>query len=401
MMHKTTTPEVSIVIPIYNAESMLSDCLNSVLSQHFKSMEILCINDGSKDNSGNILEEYARRDSRVHVIHQENQGAYATRNISLDLIQGRYVLFLDCDDELDSTYVEKLVYRAEAENADITITGWDYLSGPYRSPDVTRWNLRSWKTAPKGSGFPMSYGYLWMKLYRKAFLDRHKLRFREEFYSKADVIFHWRSMSLAERVSVVPEPLYHYRVHENSITGTIGKRFIQVIDVMEAIKHDLIELKDPRGLLPGWYTFALSFIYGAYQQLAPEYRPEMRDALRSFLDRLDDDERRVITEPGRLPQHVRYFYLSLESPRAAFRYGTLYRWRKGVSRSVRNAVLPAPLRRKLLGFVRSQSYNLSRSSADELRDSVRELNESLNRLAAENYRLRQRLSPRSDNDDED
>ena len=383
-------PLVSIVMPVFNVEDILRECLDSVLAQTFTDFELICIDDGSRDASGDILDAYAASDQRMRVVHQDNRGQYPTRNVGLKLIRGKYMLSVDCDDVVSPEFVERLVHRAETDDADITLVGWDYLSGPYRSPDVRRWNLRKWQRGDyDAGGFPMAFGYVWMKLYRADFLRRHDLQFREEFYSKADVIFHWKTMSLAEQVSVVPEPLYHYRVHANSVTGTIGPRFIQVIHVMEAIREDLQALGDPKGLLPAWYPFALGFIRGAYFQLAPEHRPAMEEELRAFLNRLGGEGRAILRRPGSVSRDVRYFYRALESPRSAFWFGTLYGWRKAFAQALRRVLLPRPVRRRLLTLARAQSYNLSSSSIHDLRDSVDDLNETVDRLAAENYRLRQ------------
>jgi glycosyltransferase involved in cell wall biosynthesis len=382
-------PEVSVVIPVYNAETTLAQCLDSVLRQTFADIEVICINDGSTDRSGAIIDEYAARDPRILVRHQENIGQHRSRNVALGLVRGRYMLSVDCDDVVDPHLVERVYYRAEAEAADITLLGWDYLAGPYAPPDLATWNLREWTARP--TGFPLGFGYVWMKLYRKEFIDRHSLRFNEKFYTKADLIFHWKSMSLAERVCVVPEPLYHYRVHGNSITGTIGNRFVQVIGVMEAIRAELTDIGDPKGLLRLWLCFALTFLHGVYQQTAHQHRPEMRTALQGFVSHLDPAEQRAFREPGSLPIHIRYFYLSLESPAAAFRYGTLFRARGVVMSGIRAVLLPAVLKQRLIEFVRKQSYTLSRSGTTELRNTVLELNDLVNRLAADNHRLRARV----------
>lgn len=383
--------EVSVVIPVYNSEKTLAACLDSVIAQTFADVEVICINDGSTDGSGAIIDDYAARDPRILVRHQENIGQHPSRNVALGLVRGRYMLSVDCDDAIAPHLVERAYYRAEAEAADITLLGWDYLTGPYAPPDLATWNLRDWTARSPATGFPLGFGYVWMKLYRKEFLDRHSLRFNEEFYTKADLIFHWKSMSLAERICVVPEPLYHYRVHGNSITGTIGNRFVQVIGVMEAIRAELGNIGDPKGLLRLWPHFALTFLHGTYQQTAHQHRTEMRAALWRFVSHLDPAEQRAFREPGQLPRHMRNFYLSLESPAAAFRYGTLFQARGALMAGIRAVLLPVGLKRRLLEFVRKRSYTLSRSSTAELRDTILELNDLVNRLAADNHRLRARV----------
>jgi glycosyltransferase involved in cell wall biosynthesis len=385
-------PEVSVVIPVYNAEATLGPCLDSVLQQTFSDIEVICINDGSTDRSGAIIDEYAARDPRIRVRHQENIGQHPSRNAALALVRGRYMLSVDCDDVIEPNLVERVYYRAEAEAADITLLGWDYLTGPYKPPDLLTWNLREWAARSRAAGFPLGFGYVWMKLYRKEFLDCHNLRFNEEFYTKADLIFHWKSMSLAERVCVVPEALYHYRVHGNSITGTIGKRFVQVIGVMETIRAELAGIGDPKGLLRLWPCFALAFLHSAYQQTAPQHQPEMRQALQRFVSDLDPAGQRALREPGQLPRHIRYFYLSLESPAAEFRYGTLFRLRGAVMSGIKAVLLPAGLKQRLMEFVKKRSYTLSGSGTSELRATVLDLNDLVNRLAADNHRLRARVT---------
>ena len=110
-------PKVSIIIPVYKVEKYLPDCLNSVLSQTFQDWEAICVNDGSPDNCGKILDEYAQRDKRIKVIIQENQGLSLARNNGLKQAKGEYILFLDSDDFIYPQLLEICVSLAEKENA--------------------------------------------------------------------------------------------------------------------------------------------------------------------------------------------------------------------------------------------------------------------------------------------
>ena len=111
--------KVSVVIPVYNVENFLRACLNSVRNQTLKDFEVICIDDGSPDKSGEILEEYAKRDTRFRIYHQENSGVSATRNRGVELAKGEYIKFVDSDDTIAPTTLEKCYKLAKDEDADI------------------------------------------------------------------------------------------------------------------------------------------------------------------------------------------------------------------------------------------------------------------------------------------
>ena len=110
---------ISVIIPVYNKENYIQNCLNSVLAQSYSNLEIVLINDGSKDNSGEILDEYADKDERVKVFHIENGGVYAARNFGLEKSTGDYVTFIDADDTIELSYIETLFRVLQENNCDI------------------------------------------------------------------------------------------------------------------------------------------------------------------------------------------------------------------------------------------------------------------------------------------
>ncbi len=112
-------PKVSIIIPVYNVEKYLKECLNSVVNQTLKEIEIICVDDGSTDNSLSILEEYAKKDNRINLLKQENSGAGAARNKGLDSARGEYIYFLDSDDFLELNAIEILYNQIAKNQADI------------------------------------------------------------------------------------------------------------------------------------------------------------------------------------------------------------------------------------------------------------------------------------------
>ena len=117
-------PEVSVIIPVYNNEKYVEECVRSVQNQTFEDLEILVINDGSTDGSGEILERLLREDKRLRLFHQENKGAGAARNKGLDTASGRYLVFVDGDDWIAPDYIEKLYAAAEERESEMVICGF-------------------------------------------------------------------------------------------------------------------------------------------------------------------------------------------------------------------------------------------------------------------------------------
>lgn len=121
--------EISVILPVYNAEDYLRQCLDSLLSQTFNDFEVICIDDGSTDNSLAILFEFEQQDNRVKVIHQKNIGVAKTRNDALNLIKGNYVYFMDADDYLDNTAFQKLYGNITSNNSDFAILKAYFVNG--------------------------------------------------------------------------------------------------------------------------------------------------------------------------------------------------------------------------------------------------------------------------------
>ncbi len=178
-------PTISVIIPVYNAAATLDDCLQSVAGQSFKDLEIICIDDGSTDKSGEILAAWQAKDSRIKVLHQKNLGGGAARNAGLAVAAGEYIHFLDSDDSLQPKAYEIMYKKICQTGADVCFCQYytiDAASGKktksnsfYRYPEITREkNIRV-----KGNENVFFYSDVvpWNKLYRRAFVKEHKLTF--------------------------------------------------------------------------------------------------------------------------------------------------------------------------------------------------------------------------------
>lgn len=219
-------PTVSVVIPVYNASRFLRACLDSLLGQTFSDFELVCVNDGSTDDSLAILNEYAARDARVRVITKENEGggAASARNLGLSLAEGAYVQFLDSDDFFEPDMFACLVGKARKAEADVVLCGADRYDqrlgrvvSAYEHMDLAlapSWEPFSYRDCPDRI-FQLANVLAWNRLYRRAFLIEHKLYF-EPIPISDDLYLPALALVLAERLAVIDRPFVHYRFNTGS-----------------------------------------------------------------------------------------------------------------------------------------------------------------------------------------
>lgn len=219
-----SNPKASIVIPVYNVERFLRQCLDSVLAQSFTDFEAICVNDGSTDSSADILEEYAFKDARIRVVVQENSGLSAARNTGMAYARGEYVAFLDSDDYLAPEMLEKVVGKAEDSSADIVIFDyWLYFDstgemGTYRDQDIYARLDGQVFTLEERPEMAQFIG-VWDRLFRRSFLEEHGFQYPVgKIYE--DVTFCVESELAAKRIALLADHLYYYRRDvAGSITG--------------------------------------------------------------------------------------------------------------------------------------------------------------------------------------
>lgn len=213
-------PIVSVVIPVYNAERYLNECLDSLLNQTLKDIEIICVDDGSKDNSLDILKEYAMKDNRIKVVSQANQGAGLARNAGVELATGKYLSILDADDFFAPDMLLHTVRKAEEDQSEIVVFGaWNYsdvthATSPLKA--VLRTDLVNVKSPFSKREFPkyilnFTLGCAWNKLFLRSFVMDNKLRFQAVRLAD-DIYFTMLALVKAERISILDEKLLYYRM---------------------------------------------------------------------------------------------------------------------------------------------------------------------------------------------
>lgn len=210
---------------MYNTEKYIKRCLESIINQTYKHLEIILIDDGSTDSSSKICDDYAKKDSRIEVFHKENQGSSAEKNFGLSIAKGKYISFVDSDDYLEPTIIEKLVKKIESNQSDIAICNF--------FPNNTT-NLEETFTSRQALTYIMDKkyfrGYNWNKLYKRELAK--DIQFCTDIYMAEDLLFNCKYLLKAKKCSYIDEKLYHYNCdNNNSISNSkLSKKYLTIID---------------------------------------------------------------------------------------------------------------------------------------------------------------------------
>lgn len=213
-------PLISVVMPVFNEEKYLRECLDGLVNQTFSDIEIICVDDGSTDNTPEILNEYAAKDARFRILQQPNSGAGIARNYGRTFATGDYIIFLDSDDIYEPEMLEKLYRIAVKENLDIAVCRSDRIDTNTGEHIVCNWTIKD-KLLPdhkpfssreiEQNFFMVFVWWPWDKLYKKAFIDTLELEF-QDLRTTNDLYFVAGSVLKAERISYIDDVLVHHRV---------------------------------------------------------------------------------------------------------------------------------------------------------------------------------------------
>ena len=216
-------PKISVIVPVYNTEKYLHRCIDSVLAQTYKDFELLLIDDGSKDSSGAICDEYAAQDTRVGVFHKENGGVSSARNAGLAIASGDWIMHLDGDDWIAPDIQERLIRKGEDTGADIVMG--DFLFA-YSDRDIL-YSLPDWdnnKTASLNRYITSVWTCVWGGIHKRSLYEVYQLKspqgvtYCEDFHLMARLCYH------AKKVVNIHQPFYHYRQQEGSVMHNLNKR---------------------------------------------------------------------------------------------------------------------------------------------------------------------------------
>lgn len=245
---------ISVVIPVYNVEKYLRECVDSVLAQTYRNFEIVLVDDGSPDNSGSICDDYASKHQNIKVVHKKNEGLGFARNSGMEVCQGKYVFFLDSDDSLRPDTLERLIEVAETHHAQ-AVHGRPsrfMVSGHYqgnvekgeavvlKGRETLRLNAICHFYAFPGEENVATQGSAWCALFDLDFIRKHNLSFKSEReYISEDYVFNYEVALKADCICQIPDTLYRYRVNPLSLTQSpkpdVMERTIDYCQKVEAM----------------------------------------------------------------------------------------------------------------------------------------------------------------------
>ena len=293
--------KVSIVVPVYNTGKYLYECLDSIINQSLKDIEIICVNDGSTDNSLEILEEYAEKDSRVKIFTIENKGISIARNIGIEQANGKYVGFVDSDDYVNEYMFEKLYISCELNNLDLAmckISLFDDETGEVNN-ELDYYNLGVFEGFEKdvfNADDTVSFTCdivvnVYNKLFRKSFLEDNSIEFPQNLIFE-DEIFFIKTYLTAQRISIVNEFLYYYRLNRSGSITYLKKdnNYVDIVSIYKKEREFFREINKYEKYKVLLANRMLFLILARYTQTSPKYKENFYNVFKEDLIEVLSDE---------------------------------------------------------------------------------------------------------------
>lgn len=287
------TAKISVIIPVYNVEKYLRQCLDSVINQTLKDIEIICVDDGSTDGSGAILDEYAANDERIKVIHKENGGLGSARNEGLRYVNAEYIFFLDSDDFIIVDTLEKMYNKSKLLDLDICVCGGTNYDTETGEHHVMNYSINK-KYLPqkdvfssyevKDTLFHLFIGWVWDKLYKTSLIVDNKLDF-PPFRNTEDTSFTYFALILSNRIGIVDEPLHAYR--RNVVTSVSKTRESEPDAFIKAmlLLKECLEAKNLYSTFKiGYLNYFITFSKWHLDTISDSHRKNLYKKIKYFIN---------------------------------------------------------------------------------------------------------------------
>ena len=284
-------PHISVIVPVYNVAQYLEECLDSIINQKFWQLQIICVNDGSTDNSLEILKKYRKKDKRIKIINQHNQGLSAARNVGLKHVKGEYVMFVDSDDKMTGEAFSELYDYMNETMADFCIFGCNvWKNDKY----IKLKKCQDFYQQKQNEVFSYKDIYdkiftkwnVWLKIFRTSFLKENNLLFPVgKIYE--DVIFHIKTMLKASIICLYNEVFYCYRDDNPSSIMNTSKSSRKSLHIVDAIDmgYDFIDKeKKINELLSYFCAFVVSETTGYLKTTPPDIKKLLAQKITDWLD---------------------------------------------------------------------------------------------------------------------
>ena len=292
---------VSVIIPVYNTEKYISICLNSVLNQTLKNIEIICINDGSTDDSLEILNEYANNDNRIKVISKSNEGQGIARNVGIKEARGEYIAFVDSDDFIKEDMLEKLYFSCKKNNLDLAmckVASYDELSNKIND-SLWYYSLGIFddfdkKVFSHNDTFEFTCEISvtpYNKLYKNSLIQKYDIKFAENLIFEDEVFFYDVYLK-AKRVSIVDEVLYYYRTNRmgSTVEKTHDKDYSDIVHIFKLIIQKFKETNNWENYKINVSNRFIHLILWRYSQTSENFRDSFYQNFKNLLLELLEDE---------------------------------------------------------------------------------------------------------------
>lgn len=238
-------PQISVIVPVYNAEKKLTRCINSILNQTFDNFELILIDDGSTDNSGKICDEFAVKDSRIQVFHSQNQGVSSARNSGIKRAKGEYIAFVDSDDYVYPSFLKIMLEKALSLNADFVMSSYVLCSNDKTEPqyhhfknDVLTGEKQITEKIIKRVIYVKDTTGLfspWGKFFKRSIINEYYLCMDKDMSFGEDMLFVLSYIDKCKKIAFVNDPLYYYEQDKNGLFNRYRSSFLY--DIMKCYKN--------------------------------------------------------------------------------------------------------------------------------------------------------------------
>lgn len=277
---------VSYVVPVYNVEKYINTCIKSIQNQRYKNIEIIIIDDGTPDKSGEIIDEIAKFDTRIRVVHKDNEGVSTARNIGIDMAKGEYIVFVDGDDYIESDYTDYMLSLICDSNADMALTlnnytDFDRMQSSYDY--ITTYSNDEALEAIYSNKINVA---VWNKIYKKEFLEENNIRFCSEFWFAEGMTFNIECFQVARKIVVGLRKVYNQRCNMDSAVRKFKvENYMCGIKALEYQK-ELLKIENSN-VLRAWklhyWSEHLSVVRGIIRTKTREsYKTEYKECLKKL-----------------------------------------------------------------------------------------------------------------------